>query len=395
MSGPLIALIGPAGSGKSTAARLLAEHLPGYRVVESSAALLDEFERRRGRPGARLDTYRAKAVARRPLIELAEQLRADAPLWFSDRALNHPGPLIVVGLRCAPDLERLEALGAVFIQVRAGRRTRWARLGTRAMVRAAADPFDRELARFTGARIVVDNDGTVDELDGRLARIRDWLPTPRTAALREAADLMERLLAGSGGCPWNREQDIRSIRQYLVEETFELLDAIDGGDTEAHRDELGDLLFQVLFQAALRARDGDFDLADVCRTLVTKMVRRHPHVFAGLPVSGTDEVLANWAAIKRAEQGEQSPSGVPLALPALLRAQRVIERASAAPYGTAAEQLAGFEAAVARGDTPGGAALLGALLFSLVRQATAANICAEDALRDQLHSSPVSAGGSR
>ena len=160
------------------------------------------------------------------------------------------------------------------------------------------------------------------------------------AAFARLAELMRRL-RGEGGCPWDREQTHASLRPYLVEEAYEVLEALDRvteeGDQAAGelRSELGDLLFQVVFHARLAEERGAFDLEGVCRGIEEKLTRRHPHVFGGEPVRTPGEVAKNWEQRKLAEQGPsvggEAPSAlgsVPRALPALLRAQRVSEKAS-------------------------------------------------------------------
>lgn len=144
--------------------------------------------------------------------------------------------------------------------------------------------------------------------------------------------LMDRLLA-EDGCPWDREQTLLTLRPYLIEEAYELLEALEGGDAGEHRDELGDLLFQIVFQAALRAREGAFGVDDVCAALVAKMEHRHPHVFGDAQVKDAQEVLANWGRLKgeeqrRAGKPRRALDGVPRALPALQRAAKLGEKAA-------------------------------------------------------------------
>ena len=138
-------------------------------------------------------------------------------------------------------------------------------------------------------------------------------------------------------CPWDREQTHDSVKHLTIEEAYELVDAIDGGDSAEMQKELGDLFLHVLFHAHIAETEGTFDIGDVMRAEMTKLVRRHPHVFGDEVVGGTGDVLRNWEAIKRAEraeagQTEAPPSaldGVPDALPALLQAERVQEKAAA------------------------------------------------------------------
>jgi XTP/dITP diphosphohydrolase len=148
------------------------------------------------------------------------------------------------------------------------------------------------------------------------------------AQLRALNETVERLRA-PGGCPWDREQTHRSLRQYLLEETYEVLEAIEKDGKATLREELGDLLLQVLMHSAIAAESEDgFDIGDVAEVTRTKMVHRHPHVFAGTAVSGADEVVVNWEKLKAREKGERMSvlEGVPRSLPALAFALGVQKR---------------------------------------------------------------------
>jgi MazG family protein len=139
---------------------------------------------------------------------------------------------------------------------------------------------------------------------------------------------VERLRA-PGGCPWDREQTHRSLRQYLLEETYEVLEAIERGGEATLREELGDVLLQVLMHSAIAAeREDGFDIGDVAEVTRTKMVHRHPHVFGDVAVSGADEVVVNWEKLKAREKGERLSvlEGVPRSLPALAFALGVQKR---------------------------------------------------------------------
>ncbi len=165
--------------------------------------------------------------------------------------------------------------------------------------------------------------------------------TPRRPAptnpdpFRRLVDIMERLL-DPDGCPWDREQTHRSLRPYVIEESYEVCDAIDREDWDELRGELGDLGLQVVFHAALARREERFNIDDVYTGICEKLIRRHPHVFGELTVDDTGTVLKNWEAIKRAEreakgEGEKPVSqldGVPKALPALQRADRLQSKAA-------------------------------------------------------------------
>ena len=155
--------------------------------------------------------------------------------------------------------------------------------------------------------------------------------TGQGAALLELVAVMDRL-RGPGGCPWDAEQTHASLAGYLLEEAHEAVEAIDHGDLDALREELGDVLLQVVFHARVAQEQPDgWDVDDVARGIIAKLIRRHPHVFADVTVSGASEVEANWDAIKQAEkQRESILDGVPVALPALARAAKLVGRADKA-----------------------------------------------------------------
>lgn len=160
-------------------------------------------------------------------------------------------------------------------------------------------------------------------------------PSPKLPPIRQVLAVMAALRSPEG-CPWDREQDHHSLLWHAVEEVYELMDAVEAGDDVELVEELGDLLLQVVFHAQLGRERGAFDFDQVCRGLVEKLVRRHPHVFGDVKVKDVDQVWANWERIKRAEkQGtrRERPSvldGVPKHLPALLRAQKLVKKAGKA-----------------------------------------------------------------
>ncbi|OZC04557.1 nucleoside triphosphate pyrophosphohydrolase [Rubricoccus marinus] len=208
-------------------------------------------------------------------------------------------------------------------------------------------------------------------------------------------------------CPWDREQTHDSVKQLTIEEAFEVVQAIDDGDTQELKKELGDLFLHVLFHAHIAETNGTFTLRDVMEGEMQKLVRRHPHVFKGadgqpLAVSSTGEVLQNWEAIKRAEReasgADETPSaldGVPQALPALLRAERVQEKAALVGFdfpdargawAKVEEELAEVhEASGASGNPEHDAdrleAEIGDLLFAVTNYARMRGISPENALR--------------
>jgi tetrapyrrole methylase family protein/MazG family protein len=140
-------------------------------------------------------------------------------------------------------------------------------------------------------------------------------------------------LRGPGGCPWDAEQTHQTLARHLLEETHETLEAIDAGDPDRLRDELGDLLLQVVFHAEMARQEGTFDVDDVAAGITAKLIRRHPHVFGDVLVDSAAEVLVNWERIKTEEKGAEHPvdDEIPATLPALARAAKVQRRA--AGYG--------------------------------------------------------------
>ncbi len=151
-------------------------------------------------------------------------------------------------------------------------------------------------------------------------------------ALDRLVGIMDRLRE-PGGCPWDREQTLDSLTGYLLEEAHEVVDAVAAGDPGKLREELGDLLLQIVFMARIAKENGWFDFDAVCEGISEKMVRRHPHVFGDRSVEGADEVVRNWEEIKEAERDGRPESsaldGIPGALPALLKAFRMTEKAAA------------------------------------------------------------------
>jgi len=192
--------------------------------------------------------------------------------------------------------------------------------------------------------------------------------------------LMARLRAPEGGCPWDREQSFATIAPYTVEEAYEVADAIEQGDMAALRDELGDLLFQVVFHARMAEEAGHFAFADVVAAIEAKMVRRHPHVFAGAAPRTAAEQTVDWEVIKAAERAAK-PAGpaqgilddVPRALPALPRALKLQQRAARVGFdwpdaghvfAKLEEEIGEVKAALAEGAPPEAVeAELGDVLF--------------------------------
>ena len=222
-------------------------------------------------------------------------------------------------------------------------------------------------------RKMMQNDSTFSELVAIMARLR-----------------------GPGGCPWDREQTHATLKPYLLEETYEALEAIDAEDDAELCKELGDVLLQVVFHAQIAAEEGHFDIEAVGQAIVDKLIRRHPHVFDDAHADGADEVLLRWEQIKkqeRREQGQAAPSlleGIPKHLPALMRAQRIQARVSQQGFDWddidgALDKVEEEFAEVRKAWEGDGAAAVeeefGDLLFSLVNASRFLKVDPEQALR--------------
>ncbi|PSQ95680.1 MAG: nucleoside triphosphate pyrophosphohydrolase [Bacteroidetes bacterium SW_9_63_38] len=194
-------------------------------------------------------------------------------------------------------------------------------------------------------------------------------------------------------CPWDREQTHESVKHLLIEEAYEVVEAIDHEDWDELAEELGDVFLHVLFHSVIAEQEGHFDLADVIAAETDKLVRRHPHVFGDDTTSDADDVAASWEEIKQQEEdGEQTSvlAGVPSQLPALLRASRSQEKAAGvgfdfldreASWAKVEEELSEFQAAVAADDADNKEEEFGDLLFALTNYARQADINPEEALR--------------
>lgn len=206
-----------------------------------------------------------------------------------------------------------------------------------------------------------------------------------------------RRLRSPGGCPWDREQTHDSLKRYAIEETYEVVEAIEHGDPSELEDELGDLMLQVLLHAQIASEEGHFDIGDVCRVHREKLIRRHPHVFADREVAGVDEVLTNWEQIKLTEPGyeerESVLDGVPESLPALMRAAKLSKKAARTGFdwpnihsifGKLEEETGELREAVDSEDKSRIKEELGDLLFVIVNISRWAGIDPEEALRDML-----------
>ncbi len=221
-----------------------------------------------------------------------------------------------------------------------------------------------------------------------------------SAGFDSLIELMKRLRA-PGGCPWDIEQTHESLRPYLIEEAYEVLEALDTGSDADLCDELGDVLLQVVFHAQLAAERNAFTIADVTEALRAKLVRRHPHVFGSTKASSAEQVKANWAKIKAEEKKGRSltgapPSildGVPRGLPALTRAHRVGERAAEVGFDwpcaeacreKVSEELAELDEAASDGDIKAVADELGDLLFAVASYGRLSGLNAETVLERAL-----------
>jgi len=199
-------------------------------------------------------------------------------------------------------------------------------------------------------------------------------------------------LRGPKGCPWDREQTHRSLTACLLEETYEVLDAIEAGDPKNLREELGDLLLQIVFHSQIAKEGKDFDIKDVVEDLTQKLVRRHPHVFAGEELSHPEEAIQRWEKIKSRERGKDESllSGVPVELPALLRAYRIGSKTSRVGFDwpdctgvleKVEEELKELHEEIREGNQEGSEEEFGDLLFSLAQLARFLKLNPEDSLR--------------
>jgi len=203
-------------------------------------------------------------------------------------------------------------------------------------------------------------------------------PNAARFPLDRLVEIMDQLLS-PGGCPWDQEQDHESLRPYVVEEAYEVVGAIDSGDPSRLKDELGDLLLQIVFHAALASREGLFDVGDVVESIADKMIRRHPHVFGDASPASQEAVLRQWEDIKRREAAAADDTGPRLEahLPALMQAQKLLERA--ARLGR--EVLGPADEAPGRPDPPRTEKELGRRLILLLEAARESGLDAELSLR--------------
>jgi len=209
---------------------------------------------------------------------------------------------------------------------------------------------------------------------------------PRTAAgaeqMARLLDIMARLRAPGKGCPWDLEQNLSTLKPFLIEEAYEVLDAMEKGSAEDLEEELGDLLFEIVFQARVCEENGDFSFADVARGICEKMIRRHPHIFGTTKVGGSADVLRNWEAIKKTEGGKTERKSVLDAVakhaPPLHRAYQIQKRAARAgfdwdhvdkAYAKLREEVGELQDAIHSGIRADIVSELGDVLFAVVKVA--------------------------
>jgi len=200
-------------------------------------------------------------------------------------------------------------------------------------------------------------------------------------------------LRGPNGCPWDRKQTLASLKPFVIEESYEVIDAIDRDDRAALAEELGDFLLQAVFIAELTSEEGSFDIYDAITAIHDKLVHRHPHVFGDVQANDAEAVLVNWEKLKNEERKAENKSvlsGVPQSLPALLRAGRLTEKASRVGFDWRRtedvfhkldEEIAELHEAIASGDESKVHDEVGDLLFTIANIARKLNVNAEEALQ--------------
>ncbi len=210
---------------------------------------------------------------------------------------------------------------------------------------------------------------------------------------QKLTDIVDTLMA-ENGCPWDRVQTHETLKPYLVEEVYETLDALDDKNPQELKDELGDLLYQILFHAKIASNNKEFDISDVIDSIAEKMVRRHPHVFENEKLDTPDEVVDQWEEIKKTEKSsadrESVLDGIPRHLPNLMRAQKLQKKAAkhgfdwdqiTAVFDKLDEEITEFKEAALSGDQEHMTSEMGDILFVLVNIARFQKIDAEEALR--------------
>ena len=208
----------------------------------------------------------------------------------------------------------------------------------------------------------------------------------------DLVQLMTRL-RGPDGCPWDRKQTLADLKPYVIEEAYEVVDAIDRDDRAALLEEVGDMLLEAVFLTEITREEGTFDVYDSITAIHDKLVRRHPHVFGDVEAKDAEQVLTNWEKLKQAERKAENKSllaGVPQSLPALLKASRLTEKAARVGFDWRRtedvfhkldEEIAEFREAVASGDTSHVHEEIGDLLFTIANIARKVNVNPEEALQ--------------
>lgn len=211
--------------------------------------------------------------------------------------------------------------------------------------------------------------------------------------INRLVDIVSRL-RGPDGCPWDREQTHMSILSCLLDETYEFFEAAENNNVPSMKEELGDILLQVIFHAQMAKESGTFDIENVAHAICEKLIRRHPHVFGDKQVDSTKQVLENWEEIKNREAGKEHRlsivDGIPENLPALFRAEKIQRRVARVGFDwheiqpvldKVEEEFQEFRSALKKGDTEHASEEMGDILFALVNVSRHKKICAEDALR--------------
>src|SRR5205809_350383 len=200
-------------------------------------------------------------------------------------------------------------------------------------------------------------------------------------------------LRGPNGCPWDRKQTLESLKPFIVEESYEVVDAIDKNDRAALAEELGDFLLQAVFAAEITRVEGSFDIGDAITAIYNKLVRRHPHVFGDVEAKDAEQVLVNWEKLKNEERKAEDKSvlaGVPQALPALLKASRLTEKAARVGFDWSQaedvftkvdEELQEVHEAIRSGVESNVHDEIGDLLFTIANIARKLHVNAEEALQ--------------
>jgi tetrapyrrole methylase family protein / MazG family protein len=208
----------------------------------------------------------------------------------------------------------------------------------------------------------------------------------------DLVNLMTRLRS-PGGCPWDREQTLQTLKPFIIEEAYEVVDAIDQGEVIALVEELGDLMLQVVFAAEIGREQGQFDVENAVAAVHDKLVRRHPHVFGDVKADSAEAVLTNWERLKNEERKDDARgilSGVPLSLPALLKASRLTEKAARIGFDwrrtdevfdKVDEEMRELREAAGSGDTAAVEEELGDLLFTIANVARKLKVNPEEALQ--------------